>query len=64
MCSSFEELDIGDLQLEAVVCSVVMFFKYRQFTYLSKRKSKEEVLIELWVVKAKVGPILHGSHRG
>jgi hypothetical protein len=47
MCSSFEELDIGDPQLEAENSSVLIFREHREFTYLSKRKSKEEVLVEL-----------------
>jgi hypothetical protein len=47
MCSSFAELDIGDLQLEAEIPSVLRFREYKEFTYLSKRKSKEEVLVEL-----------------
>jgi hypothetical protein len=47
MCSSFEELDIGDLQLEAEIFSILISHEHREFKYLSKRKSKEEVLVEL-----------------
>jgi hypothetical protein len=45
--SSFEELDIGDPPLEAAIYSVLIFRKHKELTYLSIRKSKEEVLIVL-----------------